>query len=541
MKKRLLFLIICIVLLLGALITRLVFIQIVDTEKYASVTAMQQRIRLDGINKRGTIYDRNNIPLTGDTQEYVYIIAKNKIDNKIEKLFKSINGRKVVNQNKRYEVYSSTTFDNEVAYNLRKNYEAFIIKAERRYAKDQPAVHIVGYINQVDEAGACGLEKDYNEYLTKKKKVVYASTDAKGNIIPGKGITTKEEKTDSGIITTLDVELQKKAEKIMEESNYNGAMVILDAKSGELLSSVSTPSYNPYEIEKYLESDNTEFINKATQSLYPPGSTFKIIVAAAALEKGIVTPETKFECKGYEEINGVRINCSSLKGHGILTFREAFAKSCNSVFIQLGMQLGGKEILDMAKKFGLSEKAVLSISGEKKGNLPSLSDCQGAGIGNLSIGQGKVLVTPVQIAKITDVIANGGIKKNILLVKGTTCDGKTEKVEDSVSERIISQKTAETIKELMAGVVDFGTARSLNVEYKNEDSGSKMGEKIRIAGKTGSAQANYNGEETVHGWFTGFLPVDDPKYVITVFVQDGGSGSGAAIPLFEKIAQSLYE
>lgn len=501
----------------------------------------QQRIRLAGTNNRGAIFDRNKVPLTGETEEYVYIIAKNKIDERTEKIMESINGRKVVNQNKRYEVYSSQIFSREAAYVLKRDYEAFMIKSERRYAKDQPAVHIVGYINQVDGEGACGLERDFNDALTKKKKVVYASADGRGMIIPGEGITKKEERVDSGIITTIDIKIQKTVEDVMNSSGYKGAIVVLDAKSGELLASASAPSYNPYEIEKYLDSTNSEFLNKASQSLYPPGSTFKIVVAAAALEAGLVTPETKFVCKGYEEINGVKIKCSSEEGHGEISFREAFAKSCNSAFIQLGSQVGGAEILKMAKAFGLSEKVIPNISGESKGTLPSISDTQGAGIGNLSIGQGELLVTPIQMAHITHIIANGGVDNGITLLKGTTCDGVTTEVKKSTGERIVSEKTAHIITELMTGVVESGTANNLEVKLKNEQAGDQLGQKIKIAGKTGSAQANDKGTELVHGWFTGFLPADDPQYVITVFVDNGGSGRGTAIPLFQRVAQSLYD
>lgn len=540
MRKRLLFLGVCVCLIFGALLTRLVFIQIIDTQKYASVTATQQRIRLDGTNNRGAIYDRNRVPITGDAQEYVYIIPKNKMDSKVESIFQSINGRKVVNQNNRYVVYSSETFSNDVAYVLKRDYSAFMIKAERRYAKNQPAVHMIGYINEIDGKGACGLEKDYNDDLSKKQKIVYASADARGMIIPGQGITTKEENSDSGIVTTLDISIQKKVEDVLESSGYHGAIVVLDSMSGDILASASAPSYNPYDVKNYLNSANREFINKATQSMYPPGSTFKIIVAAAALEKGIVTPDTKFVCKGYEDINGVRIKCSKEEGHGEITFREAFAKSCNSAFIQLGAKTGAEDILRMAKKFGLGDKVIPGISSESKGNLSTLWDSQGAGIGNLSIGQGTLLATPVQIAKVTNIIANGGLDKGVNLMKGVTSDGISKEIKTSEPTRIISENTCNTIRDLMAEVVNSGTANNLDVRYYNLKSGSKKGEKIKIAGKTGSAQANDKGNEIVHGWFTGFLPVDNPKYVITVFVENGGSGRGAAIPLFQRVAQSLY-
>ncbi|MEL7657624.1 MAG: penicillin-binding transpeptidase domain-containing protein, partial [Bacillota bacterium] len=188
----------------------------------------------------------------------------------------------------------------------------------------------------------------------------------------------------------------------------------------------------------------------------------KIIVAAAALEKGTVTEESKFICNGYEEINGIRINCSKEEGHGEITFRDAFAKSCNAAFIQLGAQTGGEEILEMAKAFGVGKKAFQNKMEEKIGTLPGTDEIQGAGIGNLSIGQGKVLITPAQAARITAIIAAGGIDNGLSIIKGTTEGGKTSDIKKDEPARIISRETSELIKEMMVDTVNYGTANNLS-------------------------------------------------------------------------------
>jgi cell division protein FtsI/penicillin-binding protein 2 len=193
-------------------------------------------------------------------------------------------------------------------------------------------------------------------------------------------------------------------------------------------------------VENYLNSSNEELINKVTQSLYPPGSIFKIIVTAAALENGVVTGDSIFTCKGYEDINGIRINCSREEGHGTLTFRDAFAKSCNSAFIQLGMQTGGEAILEMAKAFGVGKKAFQGGIEEKTGLLPGEQDIQGAGIGNLSIGQGKLQITPAQAARITAIVAAGGVDHGLSLIKGTTDGGETYYIEKEPAKRVIKRR-----------------------------------------------------------------------------------------------------
>ena len=495
MKKRLIFLLVCFSLVLVFFVARLAQIQILEEEKYASVTARQQRIILNGADDRGTIYDRNMNPLTGAVEDYIYIIEKNKMNEIAEKILDDIDAHKVANSSKQYFVYRSRIFNQDTAYVLKRDYDAFMMKSARRYSEDQLAIHLIGYINEKDDTGACGIEKAFNGILSKKQKVVYASADGKRMIIPGRGITSTTFHSDCGVITTLDSGLQRKAEAVLKASGYYGSIIVNDPATGEILASASAPSFDPYQITEYLDSNNKEFVNKATQSQYPPGSIFKIIVAAAALEKGVADPDTQFECKGYEEINGIRINCTGGEhGHGLLNLQQAFAKSCNSSFIQLGIITGGEDILKMAKRFGIGQKALNSSAEEKTGLLPELSDIQGAGIGNLSIGQGKLLVTPMQAARVTTIIASGGMDSGLTYIKGVMNGGAFKNTESRNSKRVISSKTAQTIRDFMVDTVDYGTANNMSADLG-----------IKIAGKTGSAEASYYGEETVHGWFTGFF------------------------------------
>ncbi|HHU18330.1 MAG: peptidoglycan D,D-transpeptidase FtsI family protein [Anaerovoracaceae bacterium] len=529
MKKRLYAVFCVFIFMLLVLTARLMQVQIFDSIDYASANAKQQRIILNGEDTRGTIFDRNGNRLTGAEQSYIYIIKKELLDESAEKIFEIIGARKVENKDSRYEVYRSTTFDKDAAYVLKRDYEAFIIKGAARYAKNQPAVHFIGYINEVDGTGTSGIEKSFNEILSKKQKIVYAAVDGKRMIIPGFGISSTIEEPNCDVLTTIDVKIQKKAEQILKNSGRNGSIIVLDGKSGEVLAGASTPCFDPSRVKEYLDSNNEEFLNKLTQSLYPPGSIFKIIITAAALESGVANEETEFICNGYEEINGVRIHCSNKEGHGKICLRDAFAESCNSYFIQLGLMTGGEEILKTARDFGLEKCAFQGEVEEKIGLLPGVNDIQGAGIGNLSIGQGKLLITPAQAARLTSIIAYGGVDRGLSLIKGTTEGGEIRYHKKTSPQRVISKQTANIIKSFMKDTVDYGTADNLT------------GTGISIAGKTGSAEASYRGEMVVHGWFTGFFPADNPKYVITVFVESGGSGRASAVPLFQQMAEYLNQ
>jgi cell division protein FtsI/penicillin-binding protein 2 len=245
MKNRLISLGVLFSLLLLLLVARLTMIQILDSDRYASANAKQQRITLNGEDTRGTIYDRNGNRLTGADEDYIYIIKKEKLNATAARIFQLVGAKKVENESKRYYVYRSSIFSEDAAYVLKRDYDAFVIKGATRYEEDQPAVHFVGYINEKDGTGASGIEKEFNNILSKKQKVVYASVDGKRMIIPGLGISSTVANPDCGVITTLDLDIQKKAEQVLKDSGRSGSIIVLDAKTGEVLAGASSPAYDP--------------------------------------------------------------------------------------------------------------------------------------------------------------------------------------------------------------------------------------------------------------------------------------------------------
>lgn len=523
LKKLTVFILVAVLLL----VCRLAYIQIVGGKELTEATNAQSLISLEGSNTRGIIYDRNGAALVADSKRYIYIIKKSDFDFQTAKLLKSIDAGEVSSDNEEYYVYYSSHYDKSAAKRLSDKYNAYILQASARYSDEQLAEHLIGYVNKQDSSGAAGLELMFDEQLNPLNRHVYAAADVNGNLLPGRGlIITSDKQKDSsvkeGIRTTVDKELQKAVEGIIEEAGMNCAVAVLDSNSGGISAMACAPGFNPNEIDSYLESGDNELVNKVTQGQYAPGSVFKIIMAAAALEEGIGSDKV-FACKGYTDTEGLKIKCETGgdEGHGKITMDQAFAYSCNSYFIKLGKELGSDKIIEYAKRFHLGEKAFEGYPQESTGYLMNESQRLGAAVANLSIGQGETLVTPLQIARITNVIAGRGIDKGVHILME----------EEATDEQIISKNTAEKICEMMESVSDYGTAGFL--EMKEAD-GS-----VQAAVKTGTSEYVSNGVTETNAWITGYTPCDNPEYTITVLVEGGASGAAAAGPVFKQIIEYL--
>lgn len=520
MEKRVKWLAAAFAVLLGLLACRVAYIQILGHKDLTAAAEIQQQITLEGADTRGVIYDRNGTPIAGEQQEYIFIIEKSKCDGETLNALQSVDAEEVANENNGYRVFTSRKYSKEAAQRLITNSDAYIMEAGRRYRQNQPAVHIVGYVNEKDSSGASGLELMYDEELSMLNKKVSAVADVQGHLIQGYGLRVsseadKDQYFSSGITTTLDLGLQLAVEESLKGTSKNAAAVVLDCKNGEILAAASTPKYDPTDIGAYIDSSSGELINKVTQGEYPPGSVFKIAVAAAALQNGISEAST-FVCKGYEEINGHRIECETggSEGHGNIDLKEAFAESCNCAFIQLAQLTGSGPVIETARSLGLGTVVLERYPDEKSGNLMTSQQSEGAGIANLAIGQGETLTTPLQIAQMTAIIANGGNHSGVKVIKNNSKEVK--------EKRVIKEETAAIIREMMGLTVEEGT-------------GSGMKLKTSAGAKTGSAESSQNGIQVVHGWITGFVPAEKPEYVITVFVEDGRSGRSSAAPLFAEI------
>lgn len=523
-KKRIKGLAIISAVFMLALCCRLFYIQVMCREELAQGALSQQIIKVQTRNDRGVIYDRNMIRLTDRCQCYYYLIRKENYDKGAQELLAGIGGQPAGAKGEDYLVFKADRYAEAATKRLIEVYDAYVFCGGSRYEDTQSAVHLIGYIRDSEETGASGLEKMFQDRLASSSAKLLMMGDGIGRPIKGIGVTEEAEKTaisPSAVVTTIDSKLQKEVEQILEDSAVKGAVVVLDSKSGQVLAMASTPSFNPNRVGDYLNSKQSELVNKAVQGQYPPGSVFKIVVAAAALESGLVDAEEGYDCRGSIELNGVRLICDEHpEGHGKVNLKTAFAKSCNCYFARLAGEIGSETIMDMAQRMGLGQTVIEGFPEEEAGAFPAKEDRIYSGLSNFAVGQGSLLVTPIQIARLTNIIAAGGISYPVTIVMN-------EGIEKTEATRVMTETTALRMQKLMESVFTEGTA-----------SGAEL--LIHAAGKTGSAESGNEGAYTVHGWFTGYFPAEDPEYTVTVLAENGKTGSSSALPVFEQIADYLY-
>jgi penicillin-binding protein 2 len=417
----------------------------------------------------------------------------------------------------------------------------FVLPLISRYRPDTPAVHTLGYVGQIskneyqkmehekqeynltDIIGKSGIEKQYENYLRGSNgKEVAALIDERGRLLQGKGFTLLPEdkritSKNHNIVLTIDAHCQRIVEQEME--GYSGAAVVMDVTNGDILALASSPKFDPYLLGPI--SSNDAYVNKVLKN-YPPASVFKIVLAAGALEEGIVCPEDIFNCSGHITIpSGRNVSCWKPDGHGQISFAQALAHSCNPVFIETGLKLGGELIMNYALKFGLNDDSIIGYSTVSYNHFDFNYSVPGD-IANVSIGEKGIMLSPVLVAKLYSQVANGGFgitPRLVLKIQDST--GHTVKNFFSpASKRIISSKTAQELKLMLQSGVREGTGKSAQVPG------------IEVAGKTGSSET--------HGvWFAGFAPVQQPRWAVVVFLQKGSSGGREAAPIFKKIVSQL--
>ncbi|MGN0586545.1 MAG: peptidoglycan D,D-transpeptidase FtsI family protein [Oscillospiraceae bacterium] len=405
-----------------------------------------------------------------------------------------------------------------------------------RTSADMLAAHIVGY--RSDGEGVCGLEYAYNKFIRENysKNTAEYTVNAVGGVLEGLySAYSQGETVEAGVITTIDAGIQKICESAVEKSGCeSGAVIVMDVKSGEIRACVSFPQFNPENPAENLEDENSPFVNKAF-SAYTVGSIFKLVTSAAALECGI-SPEYTYNCDGSIDVDGQIFNCHKWGGHGEIDMYQAVEYSCNPYFIALSEYIGEERLHDTAAAFGFGEETSFCRGmTSAAGYLTSAEELSvPAERGNFSFGQGKLTATPLQICRMTATIANGGMSatpKLVLALKNE--DGSLDEYSYPVNRRVISNLTAQKLSEFMV--------RTVNAE--NSMSQSYM---VSSAGKTSTAQTgryNSDGSEIMNCWFTGFFPVDEPKYAVTVMVENGYSGNATAAPIYKNIAErvTIYE
>ncbi|MDH8679386.1 penicillin-binding transpeptidase domain-containing protein [Fusibacter bizertensis] len=388
----------------------------------------------------------------------------------------------------------------------------------RNYPFKNLYAHVIGYNSDI--YGKTLLEAQYNDTL-----LGINALGLVGNIV---SLVTGEDKTGDNLILTIDHNLQAKARELMGDSR--GSIVAINPKTGEILAMVSTPDYNPNEssLEKNWDevstNESSPLLPRAILGLYPPGSTFKIVTAIAAIEDGLV--DFKVEDTGSVIIDGKTFSNSGNKAYGELDMTSAMAFSSNVYFTKLSELLSSKKLIQTAEKSGINKKFSFDLPLNKSSiNTEISSKTEFAAT---VIGQGKLLVTPLQMALICSGIANEGVIMKPYLVKSVS-DKNNKVLTETIAKKLYKftdAKTSELIKDMMIEVVRNGTGQ------KSAISG------VEVAGKTGTAQneKSNQGEGNDHAWFIGFAPAENPEIAIAVILEyQSKDGGQIAAPIARKV------
>ena len=574
-KKKIIFILIVCTIIWFIIIARLVFIQLIEGEKWTTKANNQLYISRIITANRGTIYDASGKVVLAQSSS-VETVSVNPLNiakenkEKVAKAFSEIfeldydKVLKKVNKKSSIETIIKRV-DKEKTDSLRiwmqenNIYTGINIDEDtkRYYPYSTLASHIIGFVGS-DNQGLDGIEAKYDEILTGENGSISKMMDAKGNIIGDNGENYEDSNRGNDLVLSIDMNIQAIVEKYLEEAcienvcTDGGNIIVMDPNNGDILAMATYPYYdlnNPYEItdetiagmwgeldsgekNKYLQS---MWRNKAVADTYEPGSTFKLVTASASLEEGIAETDRQgsYNCGGSIEIAGVRIKCwRYYRPHGGQSLREALMNSCNPVFIGLGQKLGVSKYYEYLRKFGFLEKTGIDLIGEAKSIFLKEEKVGPVELATISFGQ-RFEVTPIQMITMVSSIANDGIYVKPRVVKAVV-DSKTgerKDLEPVFKDEVISKETSEKVLSMMTSVVSEGTGKNARVQGYN------------VGGKAGTSEDGVNTGKYVTS-FIGVAPTDDPKVTILVTLynptgESGHQGGTVAAPVAGKVLNEV--
>lgn len=577
-------------LALTALGGRLYYLSIVKGEQY-KLRAEKNRVALRLITpERGEIYDRKRRKLATNQPDFRVFLIPEEADEIASTLAKigrvvKLDARRIARlerQIKRQRKFVPVTVAQGLDWRTFARVNVAVpdlpgvvteAGLSRFYPRGDDIAHLVGYLAAPDEAdvasnplyqlpgfkvGRQGLERRYEELLRGTAGTRRVEVNAVGREI--RELPPRQEaQSGNNLQLTLDIELQR---FVMQQLGEEAAgAVVMDAKTGEILALASSPSFDPNEFTRGISSENWNallkdprkpLINKAVSGLYPPGSTVKPIITLAALEQGIVTPETTHYCNGRHRYGNRTFRCWQPRGHGKLNLTEAISNSCDVYFYKVAEELDIEHMADMLRRFGLGAQYDLGIDGVKDGLVPDRAwkraarnePWQGGETLNVSIGQGALLATPLQLAVMTSRLASGREIYPSLVSRDLATDGP----DTAFMPMDVSPVFMQIARRGMEMVMEpGGTAH----DYARSKSAPKQ------AGKTGTAQVRHISEAEHqqgvrendelpwaardHALFVGYAPVEDPEITVSILVQHGGGGASKAAPLARAIMDKALE
>jgi penicillin-binding protein 2 len=568
---------------IGLLVLFLIFfcwkVQILDHKKYWTLAEANRTRESVIMAPRGLITDRNDVILAENTGSFKASIIRENCQDYDQSLAQVARLLEISPEDLKTRIakYESLPLFRPIVVkdNLdlkdvsrvesrRLELPELIVETDPRryYPFGSLAAHVIGYMQELsapelkseaypernlgDMVGRTGVEKQYESILVGVDGRRLEIVDSQGR---SREETSRSEPTPGrDIQLTLDFDLQRKATQLLEDRE--GAIVILDPRSGEVLALASFPTYDPnkfvtrFSPQEWMALINREdnpLENRAIRGLYAPGSIFKLTMALGALNAGVITEQTSFFCAGSVHFYGRAFHCWQRGGHGALTLTDAIRHSCNIYFYNLSRRLGIDRIAESAVMLGLGEKTGIDLPGEKEGLVPTpewsqsvrKTDWYPGETISVSIGQGPLVVTPLQIAVHTALVAGRGrgVVPHLLMTSGASQERPAAKAGGGTPAEKMSPEIFETvIRGMWKSVNQEGTGRGAKVEG------------FDVCGKTGSTQlisrerAEKLGKEIkTHSWFTGFAPRDNPQVVITVLVEYGGMGGATAAPLAKEL------
>ena len=533
LKRRTAVLYILMLAVMGLVIFRLY--AVMSYGKAEQVLSGQYIRRLDAAERRGMIYDRNGIPINNKKDGYICIVDPGSCTDTVE-------------VSEKLSEYSGLA-QSEI-YDRMLERVPFVIITEECFDASGTvfyprfenvtlcAPHVVGYTD-IDGKGISGIEKYFNVTLSGKfaGSVRYGyMSDASGASLENGGSCVYDSgySENSGIYLTLDSELQSFCSELVGKTSGSGAVCVTDTESGDILAMVSFPEFDTENVAKYLDSEKGELVNRCLAGA-TPGSIFKTVIAAAALEKDASLCLREYECKGsIVTADGEVIPCHKSEGHGLIDMKEAYAQSCNPYFIDLANYIGDESIRSTAKKLGLVSECTLDGIFGFGNSIPEYSggvSSYGGYLANLAIGQGKTLVSPLSICVLYSCAVTGKRQQPGLMLK--ICEGERvvrEYDRKRKCENVLSEETTEYLREMMLYCVSDGLGR--DAKPKKNSAG----------GKTATAQTGRyeEGKEILNCWFCGVYPGEKPKYTICVLYSGIKNGNEAKV-IFGKICDKLED
>ncbi len=569
---------------------RLFFLQIIKGSYYRELAQKRSLKSISLPAPRGNIFDRRGLLLAGNAPSFALVldqqVLKNKGDIVLKRLAKLL-GEDFPSIKQQYLLLKRRSKTDQVILkrDLSRDLVAKIearrfylpgveikVEPQRYYPLGPIAFHLIGYVSRInakelshlqsegftpeDFLGRAGVEMQYEDILRGKKGRRLVEVDAQGRI--RRVVAEKTPLIGKSLILTIDSFIQQTAYRVL--GDVSGAMVVMDPRDGKLLAMVSRPAVDPNyfvkgfslkEWENVIKDIRHPLINKALSS-YPPGSTFKVVTALAALKKGVISPSTIVKCPGYYRLGRRIFRCWKIGGHGNVDLIKALAYSCDTYFYYLGEEVGINFLSDIARQCGLGKVTGLGFKEESPGLVPDPKwkwkiykrPWQKGETLNVAIGQGALRVTPLQLARLLSAIVNGG---NIYR------PGCVARIVDPYGQ-VIEENGPKKVGVLPVEPIFLKYIKRGLVEAVNDREGTGRAAALKsiiVGGKTGTAQIVKMKKrihskklpylKRDHAWFMAYAPAKSPEIVVVVFIEHGGHGSSVAAPIAGKFLKAYFE